>query len=74
MLNHLYKPLYCIIGGSSNGLTAEEMESSLASLHSVAAACDADMIVLRQKTVEGGQLADCLVRRKVDEDDFLEVR
>lgn len=60
--------------GSSNGLTPEEMESSLASLHSVAAACDADMIVLRQKTVEGGQLADCLVRRKVDEDDFLEVR
>ena len=50
------------------------MESSIATLHSVAAACGADMVVLRQKTVEGGQLADCLIKRKVDEDDFLEVR
>ena len=61
-------------GDSSNGLTPDEMDSSVATLHSVAAACGADMVVLRRKTVDGGQLADCLVRRKIDEEDFLEVR
>ena len=66
--------LYQLSGDSSNGLTPDEMESSVASLHSVAAACGADMKILRRKTVEGGILADCLVKRKVGEDDFLEVR
>ena len=44
-------------------------------LTSVAAACGADMLVLRRKTVEGGLvMADCVVRKRVEEDDFLEVR
>lgn len=50
------------------------MESSLETLHAVSAACGADMTVLRRRPGEGGILADCLIRRKVDEDDFLEVR
>ena len=61
-------------GDSVNGLSQEDMEASVATLHSVSAACGADMKVLRWKPVEGGQMADCLVKRKVDEDDFLEVR
>ena len=31
-------------------------------------------MVLRQRPAEGGVTAECLVRRKVEEDDFLEVR
>lgn len=50
------------------------MLASISTLHAVAAACDADMTILRKRTVEGGLMSDCLVRKKVDEDDFLEVR
>ena len=66
----MYNPGGC----SSNGLTNDEMDCSIATLHALAAACGADMMVLRKKAAEGGLMADCLVRRKVNEDDFLEVR
>ena len=61
-------------GCSSNGLSPDELEASLATLHSVALSCSADMTVLRQRSMEGGLTADCLIRKKVDEEDFLEVR
>ena len=32
------------------------------------------MMLLRERAAKGGTIAECLVRRKVDEDDFLEVR
>lgn len=64
-----------LLGGcSSNGLSEDEMQGSISTLHAVAAACDADMTILRKRTVEGGLMSDCLVRKKVDEEDFLEVR
>ena len=50
------------------------MDASISTLHAVSAACDADMTVLRKKGGEGSILSDCLIRRKVTEDDFLEVR
>ncbi len=50
------------------------MEASLATVQSLAVACQADMKLLRQKPAEEGLTAECLVRRKVEEDDFLEVR
>ena len=31
-------------------------------------------MLLRERAAKGGTIAECLVRRKVDEDDFLEVR
>jgi GTPase len=61
-------------GCSNNGLSKEDMDSSVATLQSIAAACGADMTLLRQRVAEGGLLADCLIRKKVDENDFLEVR
>ena len=61
-------------GCSSNGLTREELHASLATVQSLAAICEADMMVLREKPVEGRHMAECLVRRRVEEDDFLEVR
>ena len=61
-------------GCSSNGLSVDQLEASLATIQSLAVACQADMRLLRQKPAEEGVTAECLVRRKVDEDDFLEVR
>lgn len=61
-------------GCSSNGLSPDQLEASLATIQSLAVACQADMRILRQKPAEEGVTAECLVRRKVDEDDFLEVR
>ncbi len=61
-------------GYSSNGLSEEELAASLATVQSLATASGADMVQLRQRTMEGGAAAECLVRRKVEEDDFLEVR
>ena len=61
-------------GCSSNGLSEDELSASLATIQSVALSCNADMKVLRQRPADDGLTAECLVRRKVEEDDFLEVR
>ena len=64
----------CVGGYSSNGLSEEELVSSLATLQSMAVTCECDMTVLRRRPAEEGVIAECLVRRIVQEDDFLEVR
>ena len=61
-------------GCTSSGLTREELHASLATVQSLAVVCGADMMVLREKPVEVGYMAECLVRKRVEEDDFLEVR
>jgi GTPase len=64
----------CTGGCSSNGLSAEELAASLATVHSLAVASGAAMKVLRQRPAELGDTVECLVRRRVEENDFLEVR
>ena len=61
-------------GCSSSGLSPEYLSASLATVQSLATACGADMMVLRQRPGEVGSTAECLIRRKVEEDHFLEVR
>ncbi len=61
-------------GCSSGGLSPDELEASLATLQSLAVTIDANTSILRRKPAEGGLVAECLVRREVEEDDFLEVR
>lgn len=61
-------------GCSSNGLSEDQLASSLATLQSLAVASEGDMKVLRRRGAEVGTTAECLVRRIVGEDDFLEVR
>lgn len=61
-------------GYSSNGLSEEQLSSSLATLQSMAVNCEGDLKILRRRPAEQGVIAECLVRRIVDEDDFLEVR
>ena len=67
-------PLSSTVGCSTNGLQPDEMEASLATVASLASACNADFQVLRKKPMEAGMMAQVLLRRKVNEDDFLEVR
>ena len=50
------------------------MEASLLTVANLASACNADFQVLRQKPMDTGVIAQVLLRRKVEEDDFLEVR
>lgn len=57
-----------------SGLNEEDLRASLATVEALASACVADMSVLRERQGEEGRTADCLVRRRVDEDDFMEVR
>ena len=40
----------------------------------LAASCEADVVMLREKQVKEGGVAHCLVRKRVEEDDFLETR
>lgn len=72
---YVYMYNYMYVGGcSSNGLSADELSASLATVQSLALACAADVKVLRKRQAELGDILECLIRRRVDENDFLEVR
>uniref|UniRef100_A0AAG5D9W8 GTP-binding protein 1 n=1 Tax=Anopheles atroparvus TaxID=41427 RepID=A0AAG5D9W8_ANOAO len=60
--------------GSENGLESEEYAASLATLQSLAAMLDAECVELRTRKSEQGTTGQYLIRRKVEEDDFTEVR
>ena len=44
------------------------------SLKLLSEACDADIVLLREKPAEEGTVAEYLVRNRADENDFMEVR
>ena len=69
-----YSPLSRYCPGAVSGLNEEDLRASLATLQALASACGADVSVLRERQAEEGRTADCLVRRRVEEDDFMEVR
>ena len=50
------------------------MEASVATVRSLCEQVDADLIPLRERTEAGGQIRDFLIRCRVGELDFLEVR
>lgn len=57
------------------GLPQDELDASIATLHSLAVACDADCRMLRQRTTEGDKaVAQFLIRKRMDDSDFMEVR
>lgn len=57
-----------------DGLSEEEFEASAATLTSLASSLDADCVLLRRKQCGKGMAAQYLIRKKVDEHDFLEIR
>ncbi|CAK9813971.1 GTP-binding protein 1 [Anthophora quadrimaculata] len=60
--------------GSEDGLKEDEYDASVATLQSLAATLEADCVLLRQSKVDQGLIGQYLVRRRLDRQDFLEIR
>ncbi|XP_045902550.1 GTP-binding protein 1-like [Micropterus dolomieu] len=60
--------------GGDYGLDDKDMEASVATVRSLCEQIEADLIWLRERTDTGGKIQDYLIRRRVGEQDFLEVR
>lgn len=60
--------------GSDWGLDEKDMEASIATVRSMCEQLDADLIPLRERNETAGLVRDYLIRRRVGELDFLEVR
>ncbi|XP_034407444.1 GTP-binding protein 1-like isoform X2 [Cyclopterus lumpus] len=60
--------------GGDYGLDAKDMEASVATVRSLCEQIEADLILLRERMDAGGRIRDYLIRRRVGEQDFLEVR
>lgn len=69
----LFTCLACADGGEY-GLNESDMEASVATVQSLCEQIEADLILLRERSEVGGQVRDYLIRRRVGEADFLEVR
>ncbi|RZF34361.1 hypothetical protein LSTR_LSTR008900 [Laodelphax striatellus] len=57
-----------------SGLKEDEYEASVATLQSLATTLEADCVLLRQRKVDQGLIGQYLVRRRVVQQDFLEIR
>lgn len=68
----LYLP--SVLDGGDYGLDDKDMEASIATVRSLCEQIEADLIWLRERTDTGGKIQDYLIRRRVGEQDFLEVR
>lgn len=62
------------LDGSEDGLKEDEYEASVATLQSLAATLEADCVLLRQSKADHGLTGQYLVRRRLDRQDFLEIR
>lgn len=60
--------------GTASGLSTDDLKASVDSLKLLSEACDADIVLLREKPAEEGTVAEYLVRNRADENDFMEVR
>lgn len=62
------------IGDDGSGLSSDEYDASVATLHSLSATQDADCVLLREKLEGGNCTAQFLVRKRLESQDFLEIR
>lgn len=62
------------VDGGDWGLDEKDMEASVATVCSMCEQLDADLILLRERNETAGFVRDYLIRRRVGELDFLEVR
>lgn len=62
------------IDSTEAGLAEDEFEASVATLKSLASTQEAGCKQLRQRQLEHGLTGQFLVRRRLDEQDFLEIR
>lgn len=61
-------------GEEYNGIDADEYAASLATLQSLATTLNADCVELRQRPSEKGMTGQYLIRKRVDQSDFMEIR
>lgn len=66
--------LFPVVDGGDWGLDEKDMEASVATVCSMCEQLDADLIPLRERNEAAGLVRDYLIRRRVGELDFLEVR
>lgn len=66
--------LLSVSDGGDYGLNESDMQASVATIKSMSEQIEADLILLRERAEAGGQVRDYLIRRRVGEADFLEVR
>lgn len=64
----------CLSDGGDYGLDERDMEASVATVQSLCEQVDGDLILLRERMETAGHVRDYLIRRRVGEADFLEVR
>ena len=62
------------VDGGESGLIPDEYDAAVATLQSLASTLDADCVLLRNKKGEEGITGQYLVRKRVIEQDFLEIR
>ncbi|XP_028978168.2 GTP binding protein 1, like isoform X1 [Esox lucius] len=60
--------------GGDYGLDERDMDVSVATVRALCEQLEADLILLRERCDTGGKVRDYLIRRRVGEEDFLEVR
>lgn len=60
--------------GEDNGIDPEEYEASVATLQSLAATLDAECVELRKRPSDKGKTGQYLIRKRVDQADFMEIR
>ncbi|XP_063054997.1 GTP binding protein 1, like [Engraulis encrasicolus] len=60
--------------GGDYGLNEQDMEASVATVQSLCEQIEADLILLRERAETQGHMRDYLIRRRVGDQDFLEVR
>lgn len=60
--------------GEDNGLEPDEYAASVATLQSLATTLDADCVELRQRPSDKGMTGQYLIRRRLDQSDFMEIR
>ena len=62
------------IDGFKNGLKEDEYAASVATLRSLASTLEADCVMLRETKVDHGLAGQYLIRKRLDQEDFLEIR
>ncbi|XP_059179653.1 GTP-binding protein 1-like [Physella acuta] len=60
--------------GDKPGLKDEDYVASVATLKSIAESLDLECVLLRERTAEEGKVAEFLLRKRLNSEDFMEVR
>lgn len=63
-----------IVDGRDNGLKGDEKEAAVATLQSLAASLECSCVMLRERKGSCGSILQYLIRRLLDQTDFLEIR